>query len=193
MINDVPERPTDRRTHGARAAGATVAALVATSIAFAGCGGGGSTSSTTTSAAAPTTSTSHGTTPSSASTTNTGGGSGAGHVGQHLTIPQAVEAVLIMSDRAKACGSDYVTSHYLSAAYGGKEGCLQAQNSKSAAKSVRVDDVFGVDTKAPPVRAAAKVVPQGGIYDGEKLTVSLVKEDGTWKVDSLKSNAPVGP
>jgi hypothetical protein len=41
--------------------------------------------------------------------------------------------------------------------------------------------------------ATVKVVPHGGVYDGEKLTVSLIKEDQDWKVDSLKSNAPVGP
>jgi hypothetical protein len=58
---------------------------------------------------------------------------------------------------------------------------------------VHIDDRFGLDTAAPPPRAAAKVVPKGGLYDGDKITVSLVKEDGTWKVDSLKSNAPVGP
>jgi hypothetical protein len=42
-------------------------------------------------------------------------------------------------------------------------------------------------------QATVTLRPVGGLYDGEKLTVSLVKENGDWKVDELKSNAPVGP
>jgi hypothetical protein len=36
------------------------------------------------------------------------------------------------------------------------------------------------------------VVPTGGPYDGERITVSLVR-DPRWAVDQLKSNVPVGP
>ncbi len=104
-----------------------------------------------------------------------------------------VELVLTSSDPAKVCGSQYVTQHYLGAAYGGKQGCVQAQNPKSTATSVQVDHVISLDSAGPPPQASAEAAPNGGIYDGEKLRVSLVKEDGTWKVDSLKSNAPVGP
>jgi hypothetical protein len=42
-------------------------------------------------------------------------------------------------------------------------------------------------------RATVTLQPMGGLYDGEKLTVSLAREDGAWKVDELKSNAAVGP
>jgi hypothetical protein len=112
-------------------------------------------------------------------------------VGQNLTIPQVVEVFLTSSDSAKTCGDQYVTQHYLSAAYGGRSGCVQAQSPKSAATSVDV----GLVTQASnqPRAASVKASPKGGIYDGEKLTVSLVQEGGSWKVDGLKSNAPVGP
>jgi hypothetical protein len=38
-----------------------------------------------------------------------------------------------------------------------------------------------------------KIVPKGGVYSGEKLTVTMVKEGDDWKIDAVKSNAPVGP
>jgi hypothetical protein len=38
-----------------------------------------------------------------------------------------------------------------------------------------------------------RVRPSGGVYDGERITVSLVREGGEWKIDALHSNVPVGP
>jgi hypothetical protein len=196
LISDVSYRHRDGRTHRARALAAVVAVLSFASIAAAGCGGGSgggsSTSTTTTSAGGSTTSQS--TTTSSSSTTGTGGGSTTGQVGQaHTTVPQAVNAVLTSADPEKACGSAYVTQHYLEAAYGGKQGCVQGQSSRSAASSLHITQTIPLDTATPPPRAAVELVPDGGLYNGDKITVSLVKEDGSWKVDQLKSNAAVGP
>jgi hypothetical protein len=126
------------------------------------------------------------------STTTTGGSNG-GQAGQRLTVPQVIEAVLTSSDPATVCGADYVTQHYLSAAYGGKQGCIQAQDPKNAAASVQIKHLQAPDPTFTPLTSKGTVIPQGGLYDGEKLTISLVQEDGTWKVDALKSNAPVGP
>ncbi len=99
--------------------------------------------------------------------------------------------MLTSSDPAKVCSTRYVTQHYLGVAYGGRQGCVQAQSPKNAAGSVDV----GLTTQASnrPRAATTKATTKGGLYDGEKLTVSLVREDGSWKVDGLKSNAPVGP
>jgi hypothetical protein len=197
LINDVPDGPGDRRTNGPRTIAAIVAALAATLLAaaIAGCGGGGSESSSTSTSASVTTTptTSTHTTPTTSTATSTAGGSSGGQVGQHLSIPQVVELVLTSSDPAKVCGSQYVTQHYLGVAYGGKQGCVQAQDPKSTAISVHVDHVISLDSAGPPPQASAEAAPNGGIYDGEKVRVSLVKEDGSWKVDGLKSNAPVGP
>ncbi len=102
-------------------------------------------------------------------------------------------AVLASTDPNKACSTDYVTAHYLSVAYGGKQGCVQAQAPASAPKSLNMNDVILLDTAKPPPQASVRVAPDGGLYNGEQLLVSLVKEDGTWKIDELKSNAPVGP
>jgi hypothetical protein len=68
---------------------------------------------------------------------------------------------------------------------------MQAQTSKSAATSVRISTV--TQTSNQPGMASVKAVASGGVYHGEKLTVSLVKEQNAWHVDGLKSNAPVGP
>jgi len=84
-----------------------------------------------------------------------------------------------------------VTSHYVKASYGDVQGCMQSQTPKNAAASVEVNAV-SQDSNDPSL-ASVRAVPRGGVNDGEKLTVSLVKEGGAWKVDALKSNAPVGP
>jgi hypothetical protein len=197
LISDVPPRHGDRRANGPRAAAAVVIALAVAfaAVAIGGCGGGGSggssTSSATNFAGANNGTTSQGTTDRATSTTSTGGGSAPGQVGQRLTIPEVVEAVLTSSDPAKACGKDYVTSQYVKASYGDAQGCRQSQTPKNAATSVDINGV--AQDSSDPSMANVKAVPSGGVNDGEKLTVSLVKEDGAWKVDALKSNAPVGP
>jgi hypothetical protein len=184
LINDVSARSGDRRRPRAGAAALAVAAIAA---ALAGCGGGGGTSATSagsTSAAAP-----PGTTSRPGSTTTSTGGVFGGAAAKGHTVPDVLNAVLVSGDPAKACGTAYVTESYLSAAYGGKQGCTQAVSTKSAAHSVQVKGLEGGGSG----KATLKVAVQGGVYDGETLTVSLVKEGQDWKLDSLKSNAPVGP
>jgi hypothetical protein len=190
MSDDVPGRPRDRRILGPRAV-AVVGAVVA--AAFAGCGGGGASSDATPATSSPPStvpSNTTTTTTSTESTTSTGGGGSTttAQVGQAHTPRQAVEAVLTSADPSKACGAGYVTEHYLEAAYGGHEGCVKAQSPKSAATSLGSDHSVAIAD-----RILVTVRPSGGLYDGEKIMVMLRREDGSWKVDSLKSNAPVGP
>jgi hypothetical protein len=191
LISDVSQRLGHRRgRHGGAAALAT-ATLAAAAIA--GCGGGGSSSTTT-----PTTTSAGGsssTTPAKGTTTGTvsaspfggdGGGAAKGH-----SVSDVLDAVLTSGEPDKACGTDYVTEDYLSKAYGGEQGCVQAQTAGSATKSVDIEGLVGGSGQAGT--ATVKVVPKGGVYDGEKITVSLVKDGQDWKIDSVKSNAPVGP
>src|SRR4051794_34536335 len=49
---------------------------------------------------------------------------------------RAVEAVLASGNPAKAC-SRYVTDDYIKAAYGDREGCIQAQGPGSSASSLQ--------------------------------------------------------
>ena len=170
-----------------------VAALVAAvALAVAGCGGGddeGDTSAPTTTAGETTTSAPATTTTGTEGRTTTGGGgSGGEQIQKRHSIPDVVSAVLVSADPAEACGDEYVTAHYLSVAYGGREGCVKAQSPESAAESLGFYQA-SVDGH----EAAALVRPVGGLYDGEKLTVTVVRQGGGWRVDAIESNAPVGP
>ncbi len=104
------------------------------------------------------------------------------------TPSAAVKLLLLSSNPRTGCSSEVVTSHYRQAAYGGRGACVKALSPSSAAKSLGTveSDVTG-DT------ATVTVHPVGGLYDGEKITVSLIRSGGGWQVDAIKSNAPVGP
>lgn len=188
MISDVPHRPEDRR--GRRAGAASLVATAMACAALAGCGGGGgggASSATTTSAGGAGGATSdQGTSTTAGSPFGSGGGTAKGH-----TVSDVLDAVLTSGDPDKACGTDFVTERYLSAAYGGEQGCVQATKSQSAADSLDIQGLAGESAK--PGSVSVTVVPHGGVYDGEKITVSLVREGPEWKIDALKSNAPVGP
>jgi hypothetical protein len=194
LINDVPDGPGGRRPNGPRTIAALVAALAVALVAatIAGCGGGSSESSTSTSASVSTTqTTSPQATTTSTDPTTTGSTSGSGGSGHGQTPQQAVNGVLTKAG-ADNCvaggGGSNVTEHFIHAAYGDTGGCIHAQNEGAVAKSLG-----SYSQKITGSTATAQVRPVGGIYDGEKITVSLVMEDGGWKVDGLKSNAPVGP
>ena len=98
----------------------------------------------------------------------------------------AVEAVLTSDDPADACGR-YVTQHFLSIAYGSRQGCVQAQAPGSAARSL---GAYSADIHGETATAVAK--PKGGPYDGARITVTLVGGP-SFQVDGLRSNVPVGP
>ena len=80
-----------------------------------------------------------------------------------------------------------LTPELLRKAYGGRPGCLASRKPNALADSVNYLSVAGNDSSA-----TLTAVPKGGTYDGDKLTITMVK-DGTWQIDELSSNAPVGP
>jgi hypothetical protein len=100
----------------------------------------------------------------------------------------AVKLLLLSSNPRTVCGGDLVTSHYLHAAYGGRGGCVKAISPSSAAKSLGA-----LVSRVNGDKATVTVRPLGGIYDGEGITVSLVRSGAGWQVDGIKTNAPVGP
>jgi hypothetical protein len=176
----------------ARSEAATaIAVLCITCFAATGCGGGGGDGSTSVrsgaSAQAPGTSSASTTTGSS--TASTGDKRTPGQAGrQPRSVRQTVDAALMSPEPATACSDEVVTAHYLRVAYGGREGCEQAVSPQSVSSSLGpYEQQINAD------RATVKLHPSDGTYAGEVITVSLVKESGDWKVDSLKSNAPVGP
>jgi hypothetical protein len=107
-------------------------------------------------------------------------------------IKGAVRAVLAPqppgpASARTACGL-FVTDRYLQTTYGTRQGCIRALVPGSAADSVMVGRVI-VDGN----RATARAVPRGGPSSGETITVRLVRAGDNWEVDSLRSDAPVGP
>jgi hypothetical protein len=157
--------------------------VVGAALLLGACGGGKETA--TTMDFAPPTET-------STTATSTGEDHGAGGpAGQansaHSSPTSSVKAALTSTDAAVAC-DQAVTAAYLQVAYGSEGGCTAAVRSGSQARSARL---VSVDTAGD--RATVKVVPSGGPSDGDTLTVSLVLENETWKVDAIRSNAPVGP
>jgi hypothetical protein len=155
-------------------------------VAFAGCDGDGdgeSAGATTTSPQAST---------STSTTTTTGADRDASRterVGPKKQVRRAVEAVLTSGDPADACGR-YVTPRYLKAAYGGRQGCVQAQGPGSAASSLRS---FRVHLGDMDGTASAVAVPVGGPYNGAKVEVSLIQGGPGYQVDALRADVPVGP
>jgi hypothetical protein len=103
-------------------------------------------------------------------------------------ITQTLQAVLAGSDPRAACG-ERVTDRFLRRSYGDAAGCEAALKGAAPAKDAGVTQVV----VHPDSVAQALARPAGGIYDGQKLRAELVLDDGTWKLDSLRSNVPVGP
>jgi hypothetical protein len=100
-------------------------------------------------------------------------------------VQGAVKFVLTATTSSTTCAPPVVTGRYLRAAYGGRQGCIDAQRiaHKLEFEDLRIDGD----------RATAVVVPSDGTYEGERLTVSLVRLDRRWAVDQLDANVPVGP
>jgi hypothetical protein len=127
---------------------------------------------------------------STSTTTGKSGGSTPESLGSKEAVRTAVEAVLTSAEPADACGK-YVTDHYLNVAYGGKQGCVQAQAPGSAARSLRSFRIVQFGTQG--TIAVAEAVPNGGPYDGSKVVISLLFGSDHYRVDRLHSNVPVGP
>jgi hypothetical protein len=163
-------------------------AFVVLALGLASCGGGDSTSTVTVSVVTQPTATittqstpPRSTTTTSATTPEPGTGSGAANA------LMAAAAVLTDGGTTKqACGS-YVTERFIETSYGGEANCVAARKHVALARSI----VVGPRDDAHSTRFV--VVPKGGPYDGAKVTVDLVEQDGAYRVDALKAHVPAGP
>jgi hypothetical protein len=185
MKTDVRDRLPRLAGHGARAAAAPALFLLLASCGG-GSGGGGSQASSAATSAGLTTQ------PPAARSTKTPATNGrvnptAIPLSPRKQVPFAVRAVLASADPVKAC-KQFVTPQFVATTYGNRQGCIQAQVPAAAARSVAVSDV-----EIHGRVAKAVVVPTGGPSDGERITAHLLIEGSVWKLNSLRSNAPVGP
>jgi hypothetical protein len=157
-----------------------LAICLAAALALSACGGSSSsTSSTKSTSAAPTTPTTGG--------GRTGGG-GSGGASDEQQIRSTVAKLLTSEDPEQVC-QQLVTPNYVKQSFGDLKGCERATVPGSAARSVKVSK-----PEVLPGGATVKAVPKGGPSSGETLTVQMAMvSGGAWKVDRVRSNAPVGP
>jgi len=121
--------------------------------------------------------------PEPTTTTTTGGGGGES---PDALARRAIERFLTAGDPV-VC-EQLLTARLVRMAYGDLKGCEAAQRPASAAKSVRISALTVRGAKA-----TATAIPRGGASNGEKLRIGLVGQGDAWLIDSLRSNAPVGP
>ncbi len=107
--------------------------------------------------------------------------------GERRRIEAALAAALGSVRASEAC-EGAVTPGFIERAYGDRAGCAAALNRAGRAEAADVRALeIGPDT------AVAVVRPLGGVYDGERLEVTLVREGGSWRVDRLEADLAVGP
>ncbi len=167
---------------------AALAAVVAVAPALSACGGDDAPEQTTAPAqtgASTSTSETSATDPGETPEAKTSGG---GPADDENAIVATLEAVLSGNDPAVACG-DSVTERFLRRSYGDAAGCVAAQKNAKPASDAGVTQVVVL----PDSVAQALARPKGGIYAGQKLRAELVLDDDAWRLDSLRSNVPVGP
>jgi hypothetical protein len=153
-------------------------------LALPACGGDDETTTTVTSEPGATGAT--GTTGEEGGSGGTPGAGGGASSGDESQVAQAVEQVVGGGDPEASCTTQ-VTENYVRAAYGDEQGCRAAVEGQGTF-AVEVEDVT-VEGES----ADATAIPGGGPNKGENLTVRLVDDDGEWKVDYLRSDAPAGP
>jgi hypothetical protein len=101
-------------------------------------------------------------------------------------VTDAVAAAIGSGDPDVGCETG-VTAGYVADAYGDEQGCRAAITEQGG---------FGLVVKGVRISgdsAEATAVALDGPNANETLRVRLVSEDGEWKVDFLRSDAPAGP
>ncbi len=104
------------------------------------------------------------------------------------SAPRAAQAFLSSPDAALVCDA-VLSPEFLRKAYGDRAGCIAGRRPATLACPNSKLEV------GPESNAGTRVdaQPQGGVYDGEKLTILVIRAGSAYLVDDVKSNAPVGP
>jgi hypothetical protein len=168
--------------------GSAVAATVLAIAAFGGCGGDAGSDQTTAPAVTGASSSAAQAGEDTSGETASQDEPSSDPASDREKITQTIEGVLTGSDPAEICGP-LVTERYVEHAYGDSAGCVKSQSKKAAAEKLQIGDI-GI---SPEAVAMTTVRATGGVYDGQQLRAVLVLQDGRWRLDSLRSNVPVGP
>ena len=103
-------------------------------------------------------------------------------------ITETLRTVLTSADERLVCVA-LVTENYVREAYGDLAGCRRGQAQGGRANAVHVSRIV----ISPESVAQASVMPEGGVYGGDRLRAELILDGGQWRLNSLRSNVPVGP
>lgn len=158
--------------------------LVAVALTLAGCGEK-SEPPTSGPVVTQTTTGGGGGSPQPTTTSATGGG------GQPATDEEKIKTTvmdfLVKPNDPSVCDV-LITPRFLKQSYGNRQGCVSARKPSALAN--------GVIVQQGPVKNGSVVVtaqPQGGVFGGETLKVTVVRVGNSWRIDRISSNAPVGP
>lgn len=100
----------------------------------------------------------------------------------------AAQAFLSSPDAALVC-DEVLAPEFLRTAYGDRTGCIAARRPASLADPNSKLEVGPESNAGVRVDAA----PTGGLYDGDKLQITVVREGSAYLIADVKSNVPVGP
>lgn len=105
------------------------------------------------------------------------------------TSPAEAAMAFLSSPDAEAVCDEVLTPAFLRTAYGDRSGCIAARRPASLADPNSKLEV------GPPSNAGTRVdaEPSGGLYDGEKLKITIVEQGEAYLIDAVESNVPVGP
>lgn len=167
---------------GVKRAPAVLAAAVLALGALAGCGEKDEPATTGPVVTTDATTTAQTTTGQTTTVEEEGGGAAPTSAGA------AAQAFLSSPDAELVC-DEVLTPEFLRTAYGDRAGCIAARKPASLADPGSKLEV------GPESNAGTRVdaEPTGGLYDGDKLQITVVSEGPAYLIADVKSNAPVGP
>jgi len=104
-----------------------------------------------------------------------------------LDAPQVVTLFLTSPDAQRVC-DDLLTPAFLRKAYGDRAGCLAGRKPSSLSNpNPKLEVTPG------PAETVVIAQPKGGVYDGQRLKITLIKDGTGERIDAVTSNVPVGP
>jgi len=113
------------------------------------------------------------------------GGCGGSEEDAPEQVAQTLRTALTTSDAAVLCGQA-LSVGLVARGYGSSERCVAVETGSAGSRQPpQAVDVSGVEVDGD--RADASVAVRGGSQDGVRGGLSLVKQDGGWRVDDLST------
>jgi hypothetical protein len=104
---------------------------------------------------------------------------------------EVITAVFTDAGSPEEACDELVTDSFVRDAYGAPQGCRAARAPQALASRVEVSKL-----RESGDQATAIVTPDGGVYDGIEVDVTLIadpEQPDSWLLDSLVADVPAGP